>query len=193
MKRNRKDVMRKFVFIVLTLTLLFASGPVFAQGAGATQGQVAMDLAVLLNLNLPPGATQADAISALAAVGIAPAGGWSAGAAADSGFIGALYTSVQAAETAGRVSTGTLGSASAVVAYAATQAGISGTMAVNAIVGAGGNQSQANTGAASGSAVFGYSPAGGGAGAGGTGFGPGTGGGPGGGGGGGGVNPSPSR
>jgi hypothetical protein len=216
MKKNRKGIVSKFALIVIALIFLFASGPVFAQrGAGAagasygpgavdaptTQGQVALNLATLLNLNLPPGATAADAISALTALGITPAGGWSANAPANSGFMAALYTSVQAAVTTGTVSgasLGTLGNASAVVAAAGTGAGLSGDMVVAAITNAGGNQGQATTGANAGSSgVFGFSPApgaAGGAGSGGAGSGGagGAGGAGGSGGGGGGVNPSPS-
>lgn len=193
MKKSRKDVIRKLAFIVITLFFLFASGPVFAQGAGATQGQVALNLAGILGLST---ASVADAVAALTAAGITPAGGWSASAPADSNFMAALYTSVQAAITGGSVAApGNLGSASAVVAAAGTAAGLSGSMVVGAIVSAGGNQGQANTGATlGGSGVYGYSAPGGAGGAGGgAGFGPAGGGGPGGGGGGGGVNPSPSK
>jgi hypothetical protein len=219
MKKNRKGIVPKFALLVIALIFLFASGPVFAQGGAATQGQVALNLAKLLNLNLCPGAvaagtllnpnlcpgaTAADAIAALTALGITPAGGWSANAPANSNFMATLYTSVQSAVTAGTVpgaSLGTLGNASAVVAAAGTGAGLSGDMVVDAVTGAGGNQSQATTGANAGSSgVFGFSPASGGpsfaggpaySGAGGAG-GPGAGG-PGGGGGGGGVNPSPNK
>jgi hypothetical protein len=205
MKKNRKGIVSKFALIVIALIFLFASGPVFAQGA-ATQGQVAWNLAKLLNLNLPPAATAADAIAALTALGITPAGGWNVNAPATGNFMAALYTSVQAAVTTGAVSgvsLGTLGNASAVVAAAGTGAGLSGDMVVAAVTGAGGNQSQATTGANAGSSgVFGFSPApgaaggAGGAGSGGAGSGgaggAGGAGGSGGGGGGGGVNPSPS-
>lgn len=192
MKKRSKGVLSQWAAVLIVLAVLLAAGPVWAADSGATQGQVALNLANLLGLSLPVGATEADAISALAAQGIAPSGGWNASAPADSSFIGSLYVSVQAAITAGRVTPGALGSASAVMAAACVQANIPRTVAVNAIVGAGGDRAAANQGAS-----YGGNDGGGAGGGGGGGYGPGGrysfGPSYGGGGGGGGANPSPSR
>lgn len=193
MKKKSKGVLSRWVAVLIVLAVLFAAGPVWAADSGATQGQVALNLANLLGLSLPAGATEADAISALAALGIVPCEIWNANAPANSNFIGCLLGSVQAAITAEKVTPGALGSASAVVAAACAEAGISRTVAVNAIVGAGGNRAAANQGASYGGN---YGVGAGGPGGGG-GYGPGGrfvfGPGYGHGGGGGGVNPSPSR
>lgn len=189
-----KGVLSRWATVLIVLAVLFAAAPVWAQGA--TQGQVALNLANVLGLTLPAGATAADAIGALNALGISPAGGWNAGAAADSGFISSLYTSVAAAYTAGKIASGAgRGSASANVAAACTMAGIPGNTAVSAITGAGGNAAQANSGASYGSSMAGGGTGGGpGGGPGGFGGGGGYGGAGGaGGGGGGGTSPSPSK
>jgi hypothetical protein len=190
MAKKKKGVISRLAIIVVVLTFLLASAPVFAQGAGATQGQVAMNLALLLGVCPPAGATQVDiirdTIRCLTDLGIAPAGGWNADAQAESNFVASLYGSVHAAITAGRVvPPAGLGNASAIVAAASTQAGMSREMVVNAIDGAGGNRGDATQGAAmyGGTYRTAQSPQGS--------FGP-TGG-PGPGGGGGGVNPSPSK
>lgn len=171
MKKKGVGVILRFSCIAVILMSLLASGPVFAQeGSPATQGQVALNLAGLLGISLLPGATGADAVNALTALGINPAGGWDAGALANSNFIGALYISVKAAVAAGSVSLPAgLGNADAVVAAACTKANIPRETVVNAIVAAGGDRAAATQGAVIG----------------------GGGGGPGGGGGG--ANPSPSH
>ena len=192
---RKKGLLNGMKVVMVALLLVFAVGIGSAQAA--TQGDVALNLANLLGLSFSP-ATQEAAISALNALGISPAGGWNAGAAADSGFISSLYTSVNAAYASGKVaSSAGLGSASASLAAACTMSGISGNTAVGAITGAGGNAGQANQGASYGSSYAGGTGgAGGGGGAGGAGFGPGGpggAGGSGGGGGGGGGTVSPSR
>ncbi len=187
---RKKSVLRGLRVCFVVLLFVFAIGAASAQAA--TQGDVALNLANLLGLSLPPGATAADAISALNAVGIVPCGGsWSASAPADSSFIGCLYSSVQASITAGRIPAGAgRGSASANVAAACTMAGIPANTAVNAITGAGGNAAQANSGASYGASVAAGGPGGGPGGFGPGGLGFGGAGGAGGGGGGGTVSPS---
>lgn len=189
---RKKGLLNGMKVVMVTLLLVFAIGIGSAQAA--TQGDVALNLANLLGLSFSP-ATQEAAISALTALGIAPCGGsWSASAAADSSFIGCLYSSVQASITAGKISAGAgLGSASANVAAACTMAGISANTAVSAITGAGGNAAQANSGASYGSSRAGGLGVGLGGGPGGDPgrFGPGGAGGAGGGGGG--ITVSPSR
>jgi len=113
MKKKSMGVLSRWAAVLIVLAVLFAAGPVWAADPGPTQGQVALNLANLLGLTLPAGATEVDAITALAALGIFPCGIWNANAPADSNFIGCLYGSVQAAITAGTVSPGALGSASA--------------------------------------------------------------------------------
>lgn len=191
---RKKGLLNGMKVVMVTLLLVFAIGIGSAQAA--TQGDVALNLANLLGLSFSP-ATQEAAINALNALGMSPAGGWNAGAAADSGFISSLYTSVNAAYASGKLgSSAGLGSASASLAAACTMSGIPGTTAVGAITGAGGNAGQANQGASYGSSYAGGTGGGGGAGGagGGAGFGPGGPGGAGGsGGGGGGGTISPSR
>lgn len=184
MKKKSRGVLSGLVVCVIIGFLLFASGSALAQRG--TQGEVALNLANMLGVSLPPGATQADAVSALSGLGIVPAGGWNTDAPAGSGFISALYTSVEAAFTAGKIApTAGLGSASAAVAAACTAANIPSTAVVNAITSAGGSTGQATQGASYGG-TYAAAP--------GPTLGPAVGGGaPGGGGGGGGISPSPSK
>lgn len=184
MKKKRGGFLFGLVVCMVVMLLPFATGSALAQGG--TQGEVALNLANMLGLNLPPGASQADAISALSGLGIAPAGGWQANAQASSGFISSLYTSVEAASTAGRIApTAGYESASVAVAAACTAAGIPSNTVVAAITSAGGNTGQATQGATYGG-TYAAAPA--------YTFGPAVGGGAaGGGGGGGGISPSPSQ
>lgn len=150
MERNCRLLISRFAFVLIILAALLLAGPVSAQDQGATQGEVALNLARLLALDLPEGATAEDAINALTNVGIVPAGGWNAGARADAGFIASLFTSVEAAVARGAVSPGALGSAAAVTAAAATGAGMSRAAVVAAIVDAGGDADDATFGATTG-------------------------------------------
>lgn len=185
MKKEYRQAVSKAVMCAVIVLMLIA--PQHAMGQAATQGQVALNLASILGLTLPPGATQADAINALTALNIVPAGGWQATATANSGFIASLYTAVNAAFASGAIpATAGLGSASAAVAAAATASGIPSGTAVNAITGAGGNVGQATQGAAYGGTYVASTGTG-------TGTGGAGGGTAGGGGGGGGTSPSPSR
>lgn len=183
MKKKSRGVLSGLVVCVAIVLLLFASGSALAQRA--KQGEVALNLVFILGLNLPAGATAADAVGALTALGISPSGGWNADAPASSGFITSLYISVEAAFTAGKIApTAGLGSASAAVAAACTSAGIPSSAVVNAIANGGGNARQARQGATMGLSVPGTVASFGPAGGGGVG---------GGGGGGGGISPSPSK
>jgi len=175
--RETKGILSGIRVLLVVLLLLFATGTALAQQP--TQGELALNLASMLGLTLPPGATQADAVSALNALGISPAGGWSPNAPADSGVISSVFTSLSAAYSAGRVApTAGLGNPSATLAAAATASGIPSNTVVGAITGAGGNAGQASQGASQGaSAGAGGGPGGGsGGGAGGSGGGGGGGG-----------------
>lgn len=192
--KKSKGVLSRWATVLIVLAVLFAAAPVWAQGA--TQGQVALNLANVLGLTLPAGATAADAIGALNGVGITVPGGINAGAAADGSFIASLYTSVAAAYAAGKISSKAgLGSPCADVAGACTMAGVPSNTSVSALTGAGCSAAQAKAGVAYGSSVAG-GPGGGPGGPVSFGFGPPVGyGGAGGagGGGGGGTSPSPSK
>lgn len=146
------------VFIFVVGAFILTSGPALAQ----TQGDVAVRLAALLGLD----STSPDrAIAALTAAGIVPKGGWNAETLATPAFIGALYAAVNSAVAAGTITLpAALNNTSALVAAAATAAGVPSTDAVNAIATAGGDRGQASTGASFGTAVAAAPAAGGAAG-----------------------------
>jgi hypothetical protein len=125
--------------------------PSQAAAQDVSQGDVALALARELGL----AANNADeAIAALTANGIAPAGGWDAGAPATPNTVGSLYSSVNSAINAGTVNApASLGNAAAVVAAAATFAGMPSSAVVNAITNAGGDSGSASQGASYGSSA----------------------------------------
>lgn len=181
---KRKGVLRIMLVGLVVLLALFASGPVLAAGTGATQGDMALNLASTLGLSLPANATGQDAINALSALGINPSAGWNANAPADGNFISSLYTAVQSAFNAGRISPAGGLTPSSVVASACTSSNISQSECVDAIQKGGGDSGAATQGATLGAKAAGgpvyYGP-------GFDGYRPGSGGG------GGGVNPSPDK
>lgn len=160
MVRSCRFCIPGFVLILIILAALLLAGPASlqAQEEGATQGEVALNLARLLAMDLPEGATADDAIDALTAAGIAPAEGWDAAARTDSAFVASLYSSVEAAVAEGKVSPGVLGSAAAVTAAAAAEAGMARSVVVAAIVDAGGDAGDATVGATAGG-TYGDAPA----------------------------------
>jgi len=179
-KRMKRSVLLLFLWVVFGVALITS------EAMAQTQGDVAMQLAAILGLDV---SSQANAITALTFAGVVPAGGWNATAEATQSFVSALYVAVNSAVSAGTITPpANLGNASALTAAASTAAGISSTTAVNGVVSGGGNQGQANTGSSYGSALAGGpGPGGGPGGAPGGGAG-GSGGGGTGGGGGGGIN-----
>lgn len=127
------------VLIVVMGGFILNSGQALAQ----TQGDVAMKLATLLGLD---SSSAKNAIAALTAAGIVLT--WNPTAAATEAFIGALYTAVNSAVQAGKITPPpTVPSAAALVAAAATAAGMPSNVVVKAIVAAGGSQDQASAGA----------------------------------------------
>jgi len=145
---GKKCMVLKSAVGLMILVVLLVSGPACAAGTGATQGSVAINLASLLGLNLPTGATGQEAINALSAQGIVPASGWNEGAAADSNFIASLYSAVLAAFNSRSASpSGALNTPAGIVAAACTASNINQTEVVKAIKGAGGNGGDATQGA----------------------------------------------
>jgi hypothetical protein len=139
----------RFLMALAIIMIACMIVPSQAAAQAVTQGDVALALARELALT----ANNADeAIAALTAIGIAPAGGWDAGAPATPNTVGSLYTSVNSAINAGTVSPpAALGNASALVAAAATFAGMPSSAVVNAITNAGGDSASATQGASYGS------------------------------------------
>ena len=118
----------------------------------ATQGEVALRLAAYLGLDT---SSIENAIAALVDAGIVPGDKWDAGATVDAAFAGALYTAANTAATSGAITAPpNLGTASALTAAALTSAGVDSAMAIAGIVGAGGNQDNAKSGAATGTAAL---------------------------------------
>ncbi|MBN2570229.1 MAG: hypothetical protein JXB42_12435 [Deltaproteobacteria bacterium] len=133
--------------VTLCLAICLIAGVIaFATPAvAATQGEVALKLAEDLGLDT---SSIENAIAALVTVGIVPGGGWNAGAVVDAAFAGSLFTAVNAAAESGAISApSTLATASALTAAALTAAGVDATTAVTGIVAAGGNQTNAQSGA----------------------------------------------
>lgn len=136
---------RKVVTVCLAVCMI-AGVIAFATPAMAvTQGDVALKLAEALGLDT---SSIENAIAALETVGIVPDGGWNAGATADAAFAGALFAAVNSAAEAGAISAPpNLATASALTAAALTAAGVDSATAIAGIVGAGGNQANAQSGA----------------------------------------------
>jgi hypothetical protein len=140
------------VFIVVMGGLILNSSRVFAQ----TQGNVAIKLAILLDLD---SSSAENAIAALRAAGIIFT--WISRAPATRGFIGSLYTAVNTAIEAGKITPpSSLPNASALVAAAATATGLSSNFVVRAIVAAGGNRDLASAGASYGVSLAAAPPVG---------------------------------
>ncbi len=150
---KRTSVLKKLIISLIVMMILFVSGPAPAQGSGATQGSVALNLASILGL----GAANAhEAIQALSSVGVIPEAGWNAGAVVNSNFISALYNAVMLAFNMGKISpNGGLTTPSSLVAAACTAANIPQSEVVDAIKAAGGSGDDAAKGALYGSSSTG--------------------------------------
>ena len=178
--KNNKVLSGCVVLFLLVCGLILIPADGIAQEP--TQGDVALQMAGMLGF---PAATAEEAIAALVAAGVVPAGGWNSSAPATSGFIGSLYTATNNAIAQGTITPPAgLGNASALVSAAGTAAGMPSSTAVGAVVGAGGDQTSANLGATFGTAAAAAGTGGPGSGPRGPSFGPGPGGGDAGGGGG---------
>ena len=150
---KRTSVLKRLVISLIVMMVLFVSGPALAQGSGATQGSVAVNLASMLGLS--SGSAQ-DAIQALSSRGLVPATGWRAEGAADGNFSAALDQAVLAAFNAGNISpAGGLTTPSSLVAAACTAANIPQSEVVDAIKAAGGSGDDAAKGALYGSSSTG--------------------------------------
>lgn len=185
MKTRKGISIGLMALIVGMVGLTLSSGQALAQ----TQGDVAIKLAALLGLD---SSSAEIAIAGLTAAGIVFT--WNATAPADEAFISALYPAVNSAIEAGKIYPPSLVvNASALVAAAATAAGLPSQVVANWIVAAGGNRDQASAGATYGVSLGAAPPRGfGGYGPGSYGLGLGAGGGAGGGGGGGASSFSPA-
>jgi len=140
------------VLIVVMGGLILNSSQALAQ----TQGDVAIKLATLLGID---SSSPENAIAALTAAGIVFI--WNANTPANEGFVGALYLAVKETIEAGKITPPSmLPNAWALVAAAATAAGLPSQIVVRAIVAVGGNQDQASAGASYGTS-FAAAPAGG--------------------------------
>ena len=140
------------VLIVVMGGLILNSSQTLAQ----TQGDVAIKLATVLGLD---SSSAENAIAALTAAGIVLT--WNSRASATEAFIGALYAAVNSAIEAGKITPpSSLPNASALVAAAATAAGLPSQIVVKAIVAAGGNRDQASAGASYGVSLAAAPPGG---------------------------------
>lgn len=145
---------KKHCFLIVISLFFMVAGLMFVPTkvmAQTTQGDVALEMAELLGFEVT---TTEEGVWALQAVGIALKGGWNISTTATPGFIGSLYSAVNNAINQGTlIPPSALGSASALVAGAATAAGMAGTTVVEAVVAAGGNRASASQGASYSTAV----------------------------------------
>ncbi|MBC2696398.1 MAG: hypothetical protein HGJ97_18895 [Desulfosporosinus sp.] len=163
-----KVLKKKHGFLIAISLFFMVAGLMFVPTkamAQTTQGDVALELAELLGFEVT---TAQEAVWAIEAVGIIPKdegkelteatpdfiGGWKISTEATPDFIASLYSAVNNAINKGTlIPPSVLGNASALVAAAATSAGMASTTAVEAVVAAGGNQASASQGASYGTAV----------------------------------------
>ena len=149
------------VLIVVMGGLILNSSQVLAQ----TQGDVAIKLATLLGLD---SSSAENAIAALTAAGLVlrtlmsgASTMWNSSAPATEAFICSLHTAVNSAIEAGKITPpSSLPNASALVAAAATAAGLPSQIVVKAIVACGGNRDQASAGASYGVSLAAAPPGG---------------------------------
>lgn len=136
---------RKYIKVGLIVLIVVIGGLILnsSQAIAQTQGDVAIKLATLLGLD---SSSAENAIAALTAAGIVLT--WNSRAPATEAFIGSLYTAANSAIEVGKVTPlSSLPNASALVAAAATAAGLPSNIVVKAIVAAGGNRDLASAGA----------------------------------------------
>ncbi len=135
------------VLIVVMGGLILNPGQALAQ----TQGDVAIKLATLLGLD---SSSAENAIAALTAAGVVFA--WNPKMLATEAIICSLFTAVNNAVQAGKITPPpTVPSAAALVAAAVTAAGLPSNIVVKAIVACGGDQDQASIGASFGVSLAG--------------------------------------
>lgn len=139
--------MKKFKFfglLLLFLLLLAGAGRVMA-AEGRTQGDAALQLASMLGLN---NTSKESAVAALQSAGITPPGGWNINAPVTNALVSQIFSAVNSAISAGRVTAPAgLGNASAIVAATFAAIGMPGNTVVNSIVAAGGDPNSARQGA----------------------------------------------
>jgi hypothetical protein len=149
-----KVLKKKHCFLIIISLFFMVAGLMFVPTkamAQTTQGDVALEMAELLGFKVT---TTEEGVWAIEAVGIVLEGGWNISTTATPDFIGSLYSAVNNAINQGSlIPPSALGSASALVAGAATAAGIAGTTAVEAVVAAGGDRASASQGASYSTAV----------------------------------------
>lgn len=149
---------RKCIKVGLMVLIVVMGGLILnsSQALAQTQGDVAIKLATVLGLD---SSSAENAIAALTAVGIVLT--WNSRAPATEAFIGALYGAVNSAIEAGKITPpSSLPNASALVAAAATAAGLPSQIVVKAIVAAGGNRDLASAGASYGVSLAAAPPGG---------------------------------
>ncbi len=150
-----KVLKKKHDFLIVISLFFMAAGLIFVPAkamAQTTQGDVVLKMAELLGFEVM---TTEEGLWAIQAVGITLEGGWNLTAPATPDFIGSLYLAINNAINKGAlIPPSTLGSASALVAAAATAAGMASTTAVNAVVATGGVWTSASQGASYGTAVM---------------------------------------
>jgi len=149
-----KVLKKKHCFLIVISLFFMVAGLMFVPTkamAQTTQGDVALEMAELLGFKVT---TTEEGVWAIEAVGIVLEGGWNISTTATPDFIGSLYSAVNNAINQGSlIPPSALGSASALVAGAATAAGMAGTTAVEAVVAAGGDRASASQGASYSTAV----------------------------------------
>jgi hypothetical protein len=149
---------RKCIKVGLMVLIVVMGGLILnsSQALAQTQGDVAIKLATLLGLDT---SSAENAIAALTAVGIVLT--WNSRVPATEAFIGALYAAVNSAIKDGQITPpSSLPNASALVAAAATAAGLPSQIVVKAIVAAGGNRDLASAGASYGVSLAAAPPGG---------------------------------
>jgi hypothetical protein len=158
LKKEKTMKTRKFIKVGLMVLTVVMVGLILnsSQALAQTQGDVAIKLATLLGID---SSSAENATAALTTAGIVFI--WNIRAPATEAFIGSLYAAVNSAIEAGKITPpSSLPDASALVAAAATAAGIPSYIVVKAIIAAGGNREQASAGASYGTS-FAAAPSGG--------------------------------
>ena len=149
-----KALKKKHGFLIVISLFFMAAGLMFVPAkamAQTTQGDVAQEMAELIGFEVT---TPEEAVWAIQAAGIV-LDGWNITAPATPGFIKSFYSAVNNAINKGTlILPSALGNASALVAAAATAAGIASTTAVNAVVAAGGTWASATYGASHGTVLM---------------------------------------
>ena len=145
-KRGKRLFLAAF-FLVMG-GLLLTSGQVIAQ---TTQGEVGIQLSGFLGLDT---SSVDNAVNELIAADIIPSGGWNASKAASDFFVCALFRTVNAAASAGRLMPpAVLQNPSALVAASCTSAGMLVRPLVNALLLCGCNEEATRSGASYGATV----------------------------------------